>query len=207
MEQTVLRPKPMPGRTPETGAEQASAGPPRPPRRRRPATVLCGALAGAVLVLAGAGIGAMGTTVAGWNGIAELRQWSGDPDAAALRGGPSPSSDQPRTAAPSASPSASAAVAAPLAAPPSAGATLGVAAVDDDEPGALVVDVQTPGPGHAAGLVRGDLLLAFGTTRVESAADLARAVARARPGEEVSLTVRRASGGHQQLAVVPGVVL
>ncbi|CAL9398565.1 hypothetical protein SUDANB145_01414 [Streptomyces sp. enrichment culture] len=202
MEQTVLRPKPMPGRDPGAAAEQAPARPPQPPRRRRRrlVTVVCGALAGAVLVLAGAGIGAMGTTVAGMSEFAELRQRGGSPDAVTLRGGPP--SAHPRSAAPSTPASATS----PSAAPPTAGATLGVAAVDDDGPGALVVDVQTPGPGHAAGLVRGDLVLVFGTTRVDSAADLARAVARARPGVRVKVTVRRVSGGYEQLTVVPGVV-
>ncbi|CAM5716551.1 hypothetical protein SALBM135S_08152 [Streptomyces alboniger] len=33
-------------------------------------------------------------------------------------------------------------------------------------PGALVVGVHVPGPGHTAGLVRGDTLLAVGGTRV-----------------------------------------
>ncbi|MFC9468319.1 PDZ domain-containing protein, partial [Streptomyces coelicoflavus] len=94
--------------------------------------------------------------------------------------------------------------ASPSAAP--AGATLGVEAVDDEKPGARVVGVHVPGPGHAAGLVRGDVLLTVGTTRVDSAADLARAVARAEPGEEVRLTVRHRSGGYQQLTAVPGVV-
>ncbi len=69
-----------------------------------------------------------------------------------------------------------------------------------------MVGVHEPGPGHEAGLVRGDVLLTFGTTRVDSAADLARAVARARPGKEVTVTVRHVSGGYQQLTVVPGVV-
>ncbi len=77
---------------------------------------------------------------------------------------------------------------------------------DGREPGARVVGVHVPGPGFSAGLVRGDVLLAFGGERVGSAADLARAVARARPGEEVTLTVRRAGGGHRRLTAVPGIV-
>ncbi|MEU4659060.1 PDZ domain-containing protein, partial [Streptomyces sp. NPDC023723] len=89
---------------------------------------------------------------------------------------------------------------------PSPGAALGVTAVDDTGPGALVVGVHAPGPGDSAGLVRGDVVLAFGPARVDSAADLARAVAGARPGEQVRLTVRRAGGGYQQLVVVPGVL-
>ncbi|MFY4717038.1 PDZ domain-containing protein [Streptomyces sp. LaBMicrA B280] len=90
------------------------------------------------------------------------------------------------------------------AAPPRA--TLGVEAVDYGSPGALVVGVHTPGPGYRAGLARGDVLLQFGGARVDTAADLARAVARARPGSEILLTVRHSGGGFQQLTVVPGVV-
>ncbi|MFH8337688.1 PDZ domain-containing protein [Streptomyces sp. AM6-12] len=86
------------------------------------------------------------------------------------------------------------------------GATLGVEAVDYGSPGALVVGVHTPGPGYRAGLARGDILLQFGGARVDTAADLARAVAHARPGSEVLLTVRHRDGGFQQLTVVPGVV-
>ncbi len=78
--------------------------------------------------------------------------------------------------------------------------------MDAGKPGALVVGIHVPGPGHAAGLERGDLLLVFGTTRIDTAADLARAVARARPGSEVRLTVRHRGGGYQQLTVVPAVV-
>jgi S1-C subfamily serine protease len=81
-----------------------------------------------------------------------------------------------------------------------------VEAVDAEKVGALIVGVHVPGPGYAAGLIRGDLVLAFDRTRVDSAADLARAVAEARPGSEVTLTVRHRSGGYQQLTVVPGVV-
>jgi hypothetical protein len=50
------------------------------------------------------------------------------------------------------------------------------------------------------------VLLTFGRTRVDSAADLARAVAAARPGTAVRLTVRHASGGFQQLTATPGVI-
>ena len=40
----------------------------------------------------------------------------------------------------------------------------------------------------------------------DSATDLARAVAHARPGVGITLTVRHRSGGYQQLTAVPGVV-
>ncbi|BAC69873.1 hypothetical protein SAVERM_2162 [Streptomyces avermitilis MA-4680 = NBRC 14893] len=85
-------------------------------------------------------------------------------------------------------------------------ATLGVEAVDAASNGALVVGVHAPGPGYTAGLVRGDILLAFGRTRLDSAADLARAVAGARPGTAVPLTVRHANGNQQQLMATPGIV-
>jgi S1-C subfamily serine protease len=86
-------------------------------------------------------------------------------------------------------------------------ATLGVEVVDVPEgEGALVVGVHVPGPGYSAGLVRGDVLLAFGETRIDAAADLARAVAAAQPGTAVTLTVRHANGNQQQLSTTPGVV-
>jgi S1-C subfamily serine protease len=81
-----------------------------------------------------------------------------------------------------------------------------VEAVDDGRSGARIVGVHIPGPGYSAGLVRGDVLLVFGTTRIDSAADLARVVARTRPGQEVTLTVRHRSGGYQRLTAIPGVV-
>ncbi|CAM5501647.1 PDZ domain-containing protein [Streptomyces fumanus] len=184
MEQTALRPKPIPGQGPGDRAGRAPARRPGPVRRRRRrlTTVLTGLLVGTVLVLSGAGLGALGTTVIGMSRLAELRQ---------------------HTAAPAATASPAA-----VTAPPSARvtATLGVEAVDDEGPGARVVGVHVPGPGYAAGLVRGDVLLAVGRARVDSAADLARAVAGARPGSAVRLTVRHASGGYQQLTAVPGVV-
>ncbi|MET9970789.1 PDZ domain-containing protein, partial [Streptomyces sp. NPDC006356] len=58
----------------------------------------------------------------------------------------------------------------------------------------------------SAGLVRSDVILAFDKTRVGSPADLARAVADARPGDEATLTVRHRGGGHQRLTVIPAVV-
>ncbi|MDG4860289.1 PDZ domain-containing protein, partial [Streptomyces sp. T-3] len=72
--------------------------------------------------------------------------------------------------------------------------------------GALLVGVHSPGPGYTAGLVRGDVLLGFGKTRVDSAAELASAVAAAEPGKEVTLSVRHEGGGRQTLTVRPGVV-
>ncbi|GAA4053502.1 PDZ domain-containing protein [Streptomyces shaanxiensis] len=198
MEQTALRPKPMPGQgpgdgdRPGPGARRPHAAPPR--RGRRLTTLLLALLAGLVLLLSGVGLGAMGATVIGMSRLAELRHQAeqgapGSPATSALPG----SSARPSRSSPSAS-------------TPAAVAILGVEAVDAEKPGALVVGVHVPGPGYAAGLVRGDVVLAFDRTRVDSAADLARAVAGARPGRDAVLTVRHRSGGYQQLRVVPGVV-
>jgi S1-C subfamily serine protease len=186
MEQTALRPKPMPGQDPRAGD---CAGPTHRPhaarrRGRRLRTLLLGVFIGTVLVLSGVGIGTVSATVIGLSRLAELRR-------------------QAPPAAPSA-PAGPTGAASP--APAAPGVTLGVEAVDDDKPGALVVGVHVPGPGYTAGLVRGDVLLQFGTTRIDTAADLARAVAHAGPGRAVLLTVRHTSGAFQQLTVVPGVV-
>ncbi|MFG2511153.1 PDZ domain-containing protein [Streptomyces sp. NPDC048584] len=182
MEQTALRPRPMPGDGAGRGEGPGGgtgSGPPARRRGRLPA-VLPRVLAGVLLVLSGAGLGAVGVTVVGAGGPAELKRQTGEmPMAAAVA----------RSAAPSA----------PV-------TRLGVEVADDRRPGALVVGVHIPGPGFSAGLVRGDVLLAFGAARVDSAADLARAVARSRPGDEVRLTVRHRGGGYRQLTAVPGIV-
>ncbi|MFE0809099.1 PDZ domain-containing protein [Streptomyces sp. NPDC058794] len=199
MEQTALRPKPMPGQ--EQGAGTTPDGDRPPPgghrRRRRLTTLLLGVLAAALLLLAGVGLGTMGATVIGMSRLAELQRQAGAPGPGEEK--PSGSRAAPVRPSAGASPSASPS-------PARAAATLGVEAVDDERPGALVVGVHVPGPGYAAGLVRGDVLLAFGETRVDSAADLAEAVAGARPGKAVKITVRHESGGYQQLTAVPGVV-
>ncbi|MBQ1101090.1 PDZ domain-containing protein [Streptomyces sp. b94] len=195
MEQTALRPKPMPGREPGPGTAPDGVRRPHPGRRRRRrlTTLLLGVFAATVLLLAGVGLGTLGATVIGMSRLAELQRQAGAPG----QGAGTPTDSRAASARPSAG-----------ALPPSApaAATLGVEAVDDEKPGALVVGVHVPGPGYAAGLVRGDVLLAFGKTRVDSAADLADAVSRARPGKEVKVTVRHESGGYQQLTAVPGVV-
>lgn len=185
MEHTALRPKPMPGQEPDGAAPATGPGPTRPRphaarrRGRRLLNVALAGFAGAVLVLSGIGLGAMGTTVLGkGGGRLDPRGWH-----APSLPGPSPAG------APSA---------------PGA-ATLGVQVMDARKPGAVVVGLHVPGPAQAAGLVRGDVLLAFGTTRIDTAADLVRAVARARPGSEVRLTVRHRSGGYEQLTLVPAV--
>ncbi|WP_306184282.1 PDZ domain-containing protein [Streptomyces sp. MK5] len=190
MEQTALRPKPMPGREPPGGASRGTVRRPHSVRRgrRRLLTVAFGLLGGLVLLLSGIGIGTVSATVIGMSRMAELQRQAAGPGAAAPRSAPAyrtvPASPTPTPVRPA----------------------LGIEAVDDTGPGARVVGVHVPGPGSSAGLVRGDVLLVFGGTRVDSAADLARAVARARPGREVVLTVRHRSGGYEQLTVVPGVV-
>ncbi|MET7452029.1 PDZ domain-containing protein [Streptomyces sp. NPDC005574] len=188
MEQTALRPKPMPGR--ECGGDT----PPDPVRRphaarrrgRRLTTLLLGCLAATVLVLSGVGLGTMGATVIGMSRLAEAQRQADRPTAAARRDVPAP--------------------AAPAPSPAPARVSLGVEAVDAGRPGAMVVGVHVPGPGFSAGLVRGDVLLTFGGTRIDSADDLARAVAGAHPGTAVTLTVRRSGGGYQRLTATPGVV-
>ncbi|WP_406441909.1 PDZ domain-containing protein [Streptomyces sp. NBC_00631] len=183
MEQTALRPKPIPGQ------ERGDGPPPDPARRPHAArhragrirTLVFGSFVATVLVLSGVGLGTVGATVIGMSRLAELRR-------------------QARPATPSPAPPAT-----PVPSP-AAAATLGVEAVDAEKVGALVVGVHVPGPGYSAGLVRGDVLLQFGADRIDSAADLVRAVADARPGKEARLTVRHESGGYQQLTVVPGVV-
>ncbi|MGW0965624.1 PDZ domain-containing protein [Streptomyces sp. NPDC002516] len=226
MEQAALRPKPMPGRDPGGGARSSrGARNPREERRRgrRLVTLSAGVFAGAVLVLSGVGIGAVGVTVAGAGGLAELRERAGAVvGAAGPAREPSAGAGVPRTGAdgaplpagPGAPASAGSAAAAPggTGSPGPTGSeresvrgTLGVEAVDaPGGSGALVVGVHVPGPGCTAGLVRGDVLLALDGTRITSAADLARAVADAAPGRAVTLRVRHANGGRGRLTAVPG---
>jgi len=193
MEQTALRPKPMPGGEPG-GGRSAPVRRPHAARRRgrRLRALLFTLFVGTVLVLSGVGLGTVGTTVIGMSRLAELQRLAGQA-APAGHGGPSALA-YPTPSVP----------AGPV--PARGGATLGLEAVDAERAGALVVGVHVPGPGYSAGLVRGDVLLVFGRTRVHSAADLAQVVTRARPGEEVIVTIRHRSGGYQRLTVVPGVV-
>ncbi|MEV6507992.1 PDZ domain-containing protein [Streptomyces sp. NPDC051642] len=192
MEQTALRPKPMPGQEPGDGTKPGPTRRPHAARRRgrRLMTLLFGLFVGTVLVLSGVGLGTVGATVIGMSKLAEMqRQAARQPASTTAPTGRT-------TSSPSPSPS-----------PTPATASLGVEAVDAEKAGALIVGVHMPGPGYTAGLIRGDVLLTFGGTRVDSAADLARAVARAHPGDEVTITVRHHSGGFQQFTVVPGYVV
>ncbi|MEU5887252.1 PDZ domain-containing protein [Streptomyces sp. NPDC047461] len=193
MEQTALRPKPMPGQEPGGGSKPRAVRHPHaaPRRGRKLRTLLLGLFVGAVLVLSGVGLGTVGATVIGMSRLAELqRQTERTPPSSTSS---APSSPSPSSASPT-----------PAPAPPAA--ALGVEAVDAEKAGALIIGVHVPGPGFAAGLVRGDVLLQVGKARVDSAADLARAVSGTRPGKEITLTVRHQSGGYQQLTAVPGIV-
>lgn len=219
MEQTALRPKPMPGQEPAGGTTTRPARRPHaaPRRGRRLTALLFGLFVGAVLVLAGVGLGTLGATVIGMSKLADLQRQAGQDGQAGQQGqGQGPDSAGARSGAPAESRSGPGSGsghsrqpsdgASPASSASAVTATLGVEAVDAEKVGALVVGVHIPGPGYTAGLVRGDVLLTFGGARVDSAADLARVVARARPGAEITLTVRHRSGGYQQLVAIPGVV-
>lgn len=220
MEQTALRPKPMPGREPADGTTSRPARRPHAARRRgrRLTNLLFSLFIGIVLVLAGVGLGQLGATVIGMSELADLRRQTGPGERTGRPGerpgarGGVPAESGPgvgsrSAAAPGAGPSKSPPGGASAASsPPAVTATLGLEAVDAEKAGALLVGVHVPGPGYTAGLVRGDVLLAFGGTRIDSAADLARVVAHARPGAEATLTVLHRSGGYQQLVAIPGVV-
>lgn len=195
MEQPALRPRPMPGDGGGQSSRPASARPPvRPARQhagrrvgRRLVSAVLGTLTGVALVLSGVGLGAVGATLAGTGALAELKRQAGT----APVSGPSASGPRGTPSAPARAPVV---------------ARLGVEVADGRRPGARVVAVHMPGPGSSAGLVPGDVLLAFDGRRVDSAADLARAVARARPGDEVTLTVRHRGGDRRRLTAVPGIV-
>ncbi|MFF8192818.1 PDZ domain-containing protein [Streptomyces bobili] len=191
MEQTALRPKPMPGQEP--GGGPPSDGRPRHPhaarrRGRRLTTLLFGMLVGTVLVLSGVGLGTVGATVIGAGKLADLQRQTGGAAAGTVpQAGPRPSASFSQPAEP-------------------ADATLGLEIVDAEKAGAEIVAVHVPGPGYSAGLVRGDVVLHFGRNRIDSAADLARVVQEAKPGKETKVSVRHKSGGYQQLTIVPGIV-
>ncbi|MYW20778.1 PDZ domain-containing protein, partial [Streptomyces sp. SID2955] len=75
MEQTALRPKPMPGQDRRDGECPGATRRPHAARRRgrRLRTLLCGLCAGLVLLLSGVGLGTVGATVIGVSRLAELR--------------------------------------------------------------------------------------------------------------------------------------
>ncbi|MEV8017071.1 PDZ domain-containing protein [Streptomyces sp. NPDC086554] len=238
MEQTALRPKPMPGQESGSGrrfgigikrrlgsaGRKPGAGGSGPGGGRRPhaarrrgrrlRTLLFGVFVSAVLVLSGVGLGTVSATLIGMSKLAEMQKSAGAPGGGpGAPGGPAaPGASKPGAPAkplekePEKEPGEEAgkgeepeqAVSRPA---------IGVEAVDaPGGPGALLVGVHSPGPGHTAGLVRGDVLLAFGKTRIGSAKGLAAAVAAADPGRTVTLTVRHESGDRQSLSVTPGFV-
>ncbi|MFJ7046544.1 PDZ domain-containing protein [Streptomyces sp. NPDC101112] len=223
MEQTALSPKARPGDgpggdVPDQVADQAPdqapdedrpSGPPRRPHaaprraRQRVVTLVFALVTCVVLVLSGVGLGALGLTTIGVGALAEVRRNT----AASPRpvsGGVLPTTPVPAlAAAPGPALGGSA-----MGGPAPARATLGIEAVDaSGGTGALVVGVHVPGPGYGAGLVLGDVVLAVGDTRTGSAADLARAIAAARPGTPAKLLVRHANGTRRYLVAVPGVAI
>jgi S1-C subfamily serine protease len=211
MEQAALRPKPMPGQDP--GGDGRPTGTTKRPhaarrRGRRLMSLLLGLFVGTVLVLSGVGIGTVGATVIGMSRLADFQKRAGaaqGPSGRASR--PGKASDAPQAGGTKSASGGGSPVASTAPEPAPGTATLGIEAVDaPDGGGALVVGVHIPGPGHTAGLVRGDTLIAFGGARLGSAADLARAVSAADPGTTVTLGVRHANGDHQQLSTVPGIV-
>ncbi|MFF5362641.1 PDZ domain-containing protein [Streptomyces scabiei] len=204
MEQTALRPKPMPGR--ESGDERPSGTARRPhaaPRRARQRliTLLSALVTCVILVLSGVGLGTMGATVTGMSRLAPSRE-------PAPRDAARPDDGRSGAASPE---SVSGGQGSSLSTVPVAAVrpTLGVDVVDAPGDargrGALVAGVHVPGAGYRAGLVRGDVVLSLGGTRTATAADLARAVAAARPGTALRLAVRHANGARQYLVAVPGV--
>lgn len=160
--------------------------------------------AGTLMVLSGVGLGTVGATVIGVDRLGDLRRHVGTaapgPSAPAASGSSRASSGAPAPATSATAPARRGSSAA------NARAVLGVEAVDAAAGGALVVGVHVPGPGCAAGLVRGDVLLAVNGRRVRSAADLANAVAAVRAGSTVTLTVRHTDGTRRQVTATPAVV-
>ncbi|MGW1714811.1 PDZ domain-containing protein, partial [Streptomyces sp. NPDC002156] len=101
MEQTALRPKPMPGQEPAGGTTTRPARRPHaaPRRGRRLTTLLFGLFVGAVLVLAGVGLGTLGATVIGMSKLADLQRHAGQ-DGQAGQQGQGPDSAGARSGAP-----------------------------------------------------------------------------------------------------------
>ncbi|MDP9294571.1 MAG: trypsin-like peptidase domain-containing protein [Actinomycetota bacterium] len=71
-------------------------------------------------------------------------------------------------------------------------AYLGLASTEDpSRPGALVRTVNTGTPADRAGVRPGDLVVAISSTRVRNPSDLGKAVNAAKPGDTVTLQIRR----------------
>ncbi|MFE7763840.1 PDZ domain-containing protein [Streptomyces sp. NPDC057438] len=203
MEQTALRPKPMPGR--ESGEDRPSGTPRRPhaaPRSagQRLSTVLFALVTCVILILSGVGLGMMGATVTGMGRLVQAREAA--PGATARPDGGRPLPGAPTSARAPGSPLSPSP---PAAVRPLLGIDVVDAPGDARGRGALVAGVHVPGAGYSAGLVRGDVVLSLGGTRTGTAADLARAIAAARPGTALRLAVRHANGTRQYLVAVPAV--
>ncbi|MER5715491.1 PDZ domain-containing protein [Streptomyces sp. NPDC002132] len=220
MEHIVLRPKPLPGQEPDDGggaggggADAGAGAEGRVDHRphtgghpgRRPASLLCGLFAGVVLVLSGVALGALGTSVVAMRELGELRDQIAR-EASRTPGEPDGDGRPGVLSAPVGSKS-SGGSGTSVTARDGARASLGLEVVDGGKRGARVVAVHVPGPGYTAGLVRGDVLLTFGRTRIDSATDLARAVERAGPGRRIDMTVRQSNGQQRRLSLVLGVVV
>lgn len=74
----------------------------------------------------------------------------------------------------------------------------------DGSRGALVTAVSSGGPSARAGLRNGDVIVGFGAARIDSEGELIAALAGARPGQEVKLSVRRGAS-RVTIAVTLGV--
>jgi serine protease Do len=79
---------------------------------------------------------------------------------------------------------------------------LGVTVADQDQAGAEVTGIEPGGPADRAGLTTGEIVLAVNGAKVSGSAGLIRAIASARPGVKVVLTVSQA--GH--ITKIPVVV-
>jgi serine protease Do len=69
-----------------------------------------------------------------------------------------------------------------------------------DAQGALIDDVQQNGPAAKAGLKSGDLVIAVGSDEIKDARELARKIASAAPGKQLTLNVKR-DGKEQAITV------
>jgi S1-C subfamily serine protease len=82
---------------------------------------------------------------------------------------------------------------------------LGIMVQDGDGAGVRVTGVLPGGPGHAAGLLAGDLIVAVDGVEVAAASDLIEEVGRHKRGENGTIEVLR-GGVHVPLAVTYDVV-
>ncbi len=69
--------------------------------------------------------------------------------------------------------------------------------------GALVSDVDSKSPAEEAGIQEGDVILQFGSAKIEDTSDLQRAVRRTKPGTKVDVVVER-KGETKTLQVTVG---